>query len=80
MDLPIETVTLKMDDFYSRLTLKGINTQQWEHVQTVIKSFDMKKIRELMNTSAIPLFMDFRNIYQTKDITEFKYHRIGQKA
>ena len=44
------------------------------------RALDMKKIRELMNTSAIPLFMDFRNIYQTKDITEFKYHRIGQKA
>jgi UDPglucose 6-dehydrogenase len=44
------------------------------------RALDMKKIRELMNTSAIPLFMDFRNIYQAKDMTEFKYHRIGQKA
>jgi UDPglucose 6-dehydrogenase len=61
-------------------TLKGadalIIATEWNE----FRALDMKKIRELMNTSAIPLFMDFRNIYQAKDMTEFKYHRIGQKA
>lgn len=42
------------------------------------RALDMKKVRKLMNTSSVPLFMDFRNIYRPEDMTEFKYCAIGQ--
>ncbi len=43
------------------------------------RALDIEKIYKLMDTSATPLFMDFRNIYRPEDMEAFKYYAIGKK-
>ena len=70
VDLPIDTLT--KEHFYSRLTLEGINTQQWNHVQTVINTFEIKTIRDYHD-----LYLKI-DVYGLVDV--FEYHRkLSQK-
>ncbi|MCX7342621.1 MAG: UDP-glucose/GDP-mannose dehydrogenase family protein [Proteobacteria bacterium] len=41
------------------------------------RALDMGKIIKLMDSSKKPLFMDFRNIYNPKDMTNFNYFGLG---
>lgn len=41
------------------------------------RALNMQKVHELMDRSLMPLFMDFRNIYRSEDMADFKYYGIG---
>lgn len=41
------------------------------------RALDVSRIIKLMDHSAKPLFMDFRNIYNAKDMNDFNYFGIG---
>ena len=54
--LNMDITELKQCHFDSRLNLSKLTNEEWEHVQNVIKVFDMKTLR------------DFHNLYLKVDV------------
>lgn len=42
------------------------------------RALDMNKVKQLMDQSVKPVFMDFRNIYRGQEMSDFIYHCLGK--